>query len=865
MGAVPSPAPGVAGAYGHETAKLASQQAMLRYLDDVSRSLRSHLDIARGCIRLQPSVTQQLSKLAEQEAIKLDGAINNFRLAVTSATGGSPLLLAQKYYASHAQQRAGDSDEVVRNGTSESIGAVSLTRSYHPKEEVLYNDTQLSEDMIDLDDIPGVMALKEGFQRKSSYASLVMSTSEEAQEETDSVSQLPIVRRLSSEGKAANIRLISSPSANVLNAAAASSDDILVWTEDPERMKSDGALPIAADIVLPPMGRPGGVPRQLLKKSSSLPRLEDSMKSTCAQSLRLELNRSDDQGDGRCVSGSVNPRSISKMIWDLFIILLVLVDSLILPFQFAYKGTDSEDAFDTSWLLITTSVFTIDLIINFFTAYEAGKKDTDVEPGSLVTNKRRIACNYMRSWFGIDLISTIPWGVLAGFASGSEGGSSSLATLTRAVKFLRFLRLMRMLRLAKLGAIWERIEMRLGSMALLQSMSLVRVMFGLMAICHWNACIWWIVGQEESILTELLPLQAQRDWRSIPHWTTVYRSGMGRSDLWTWAQLGQADAYIFCFYWTLGVMRTMPSEVTPVNKAERVYVMVFMFFAFSAFAISVAMITQTFFKISERKRIFSEEMAAVRMHLRRIKASELQQTKVKQYLRHLFDKRDLLAKEDNLLRRLPDDIMQRLKREKLVRLLPRISSLASCEKIALYHLSAIVQVKDALPGETLVFKGTCAEAAWILTLGNLRSVPHSDTAVEVVDDACLETVDEVMSRMTVSAVTCCELLRIPKAEFLELAKDDVVVRDAMASRNIQLYQQFLDMGLEVASHIPNNWKQNSLPSGSPSAFYRASSPCDTEPMSPGSPYAMRDSPGMNQMRGRDSKAAAGLAAVMATG
>lgn len=29
------------------------------------------------------------------------------------------------------------------------------------------------------------------------------------------------------------------------------------------------------------------------------------------------------------------------------------------------------------------------------------------------------------------------------------------------------------------------------------------------------------------------------------------------------------DAYIFCFYWTLGVMRTMPAEVTPVNLAER--------------------------------------------------------------------------------------------------------------------------------------------------------------------------------------------------------------------------------------------------------------------------------------------------------
>ena len=28
-----------------------------------------------------------------------------------------------------------------------------------------------------------------------------------------------------------------------------------------------------------------------------------------------------------------------------------------------------------------------------------------------------------------------------------------------------------------------------------------------------------------------------------------------------WSERPKAEAYIFCFYWTLGVMRTMPSEV----------------------------------------------------------------------------------------------------------------------------------------------------------------------------------------------------------------------------------------------------------------------------------------------------------------
>merc|ERR1719436_2148513 len=116
--------------------------------------------------------------------------------------------------------------------------------------------------------------------------------------------------------------------------------------------------------------------------------------------------------------------------------------------------------------------------------------------------------------------------------------------------------------------------------------------------------------------------EGQASWLSEVHWTTQPRSNFAGEPLWRWLDRETNDAYIFCFYWTLGVMRTMPSEVQPVNQAERLYVMVFMFFAFSAFAICVALITQTFFKFSERKRMFDEDMAAVRSYMRSINASE---------------------------------------------------------------------------------------------------------------------------------------------------------------------------------------------------------------------------------------------------
>ena len=54
-------------------------------------------------------------------------------------------------------------------------------------------------------------------------------------------------------------------------------------------------------------------------------------------------------------------------------------------------------------------------------------------------------------------------------------------------------------------------------------------------------------------------------------------------------------------------MRTMPAEVTPVNLPERLFVLIFMFFALSAFAICVSLITQAFFKPLREKRRKEEE------------------------------------------------------------------------------------------------------------------------------------------------------------------------------------------------------------------------------------------------------------------
>merc|ERR1719310_1373192 len=89
-------------------------------------------------------------------------------------------------------------------------------------------------------------------------------------------------------------------------------------------------------------------------------------------------------------------------------------------------------------------------------------------------------------------------------------------------------------------------------------------------------------------------------WTELPR---VYSSYDAIGE-WKWKEKPQSEQYVFCFYWILGVMRTMPAEVTPVNLTERIFVLLFMFFAVMAFAVNVTRITQAWFRFGARKDAF---------------------------------------------------------------------------------------------------------------------------------------------------------------------------------------------------------------------------------------------------------------------
>jgi len=516
------------------------------------------------------------------------------------------------------------------------------------------------------------------------------------------------------------------------------------------------------------------------------------------------LDASDQRWRERCPSGVLNPQDPWRRRWDKFVVILVVADTLIVPFQLAYLPYQPHSFLMLTWPWVLTLFFVADMLLSFNTGYRANSEDGE-RPGMLITDKAKIARRYINSRaFLLDLVTTLPWSQILIAVLGVPWLDSWKEQI---VLITGLARLIRLLRLAKLIYVVERVEESLSSVTQLHVAAILRILGTTFFFCHFNACVWWIMGQARHPLAAFMSKEANERYEALPHWTTLERSGGHDFQSWTWADQPVFNAYAFCFYWTLGVMRTMPSEVFPANIQERVYVMILMFVALSLFAVSIAQVTQTFTKFTERRRTFKEELLALRLYMKTIGAPDALQEDVVSYSKHLFQRGLVNAKESGLMSRLPASLSRDLHSAHVESYIMRLPTFAEWPQRSLRQVSAIAEVKHIVRGTVLSQRNVEAIGVWVLMSGHLEvfrpssqglipsapatpqvyrasyaSLPSSESPqspggaqdrrhwapLEAVDESCLASEDTIQSTTTVLASCCCEVLFIPKDGFFAL-------------------------------------------------------------------------------------------------
>lgn len=143
------------------------------------------------------------------------------------------------------------------------------------------------------------------------------------------------------------------------------------------------------------------------------------------------------------------PTSLFMRIWDPIIILALFYTATVVPYQVAFlKTVDQTEASDIVNLLVDIS-FILDLFITFLVPYQ--KLDRTYEK-----NHKKIAYNYFKSTFIIDLFACLPSEFFEMFIQEQQSdlttassGDNKLLRLARIQRLYRIVRIIRVVKVLK--------------------------------------------------------------------------------------------------------------------------------------------------------------------------------------------------------------------------------------------------------------------------------------------------------------------------------------------------------------------------------------------------------------------------------
>jgi hypothetical protein len=177
--------------------------------------------------------------------------------------------------------------------------------------------------------------------------------------------------------------------------------------------------------------------------------------------------------------GLIVPGSPFADTWDIIMISALLFTTFVTPYDVALLDVGLNGLFAMNRLV--DCVFIVDMYVNFHMIFQT-------DAGASVTNRSAIRQRYLRGWFPLDLITTLPYDMI-GFLDTS--GSGSLEKF----RLVRLLRLLRLLRLMKASRVLQRWEFKLGIIS--RTLKAYKLLFTLTMSTHWIACAWALFATME--------------------------------------------------------------------------------------------------------------------------------------------------------------------------------------------------------------------------------------------------------------------------------------------------------------------------------------------------------------------------------
>ncbi|KAI8895533.1 hypothetical protein BC833DRAFT_622931 [Globomyces pollinis-pini] len=263
-----------------------------------------------------------------------------------------------------------------------------------------------------------------------------------------------------------------------------------------------------------------------------------------SESIPLE-DRYDVHVEKKTFFGPLELNSPFLKKWDRLALILLLYTAVFTPYQTAYINSNHLEIDLLFCMDISVDlIFLYDIFIQMRTPFR------DATTGKLILDVKTISISYLSSWFPIDILSTLPFDLIAELfpKSADESATKGNLKIVRLIRLTRLLKLLRVFRASrKLKQLKIASGLRYGSIQLLQIIIIT------LFLVHWFGCGYGIVSSLEEY---------------PPGWIVTYPIANN------YTTFTGAEKYVASLYWSAGVFSLVgisKSDLSPANTREYLY------------------------------------------------------------------------------------------------------------------------------------------------------------------------------------------------------------------------------------------------------------------------------------------------------
>lgn len=397
----------------------------------------------------------------------------------------------------------------------------------------------------------------------------------------------------------------------------------------------------------------------------------------------------------------------------MIMVITLCVTLVILPVEVAFFTCipDRKNLAMKVITIMTDIVFMVDIGINFRTGYVSSKLD------KLVLDPHSSAIHYLKTWFVIDLLSTLPIDYIYQLWNDGTIASGSLFLTLRILRLTKLLSLLRLLRVARLVRYIYKLEELIG--VDIKLISMINLIVMIIFFCHWNGCMQFIAACLQGypsdcwVIADGLITFKGNVTVPLDAWTMYTRS--------IWRALSHA-------------LGTGYGTSPPINNTDIWMVNFSMLLGSSFYAVFIAQISSILMSMNVPGRKYNEMVAEVKQYMKFKHVPVYIQKRVLRYYEHkyqhkYFNENAILYDSAVLSPTLRKSILM----HKCQTLLAKLPVLANASEEVLYNIMAKLQFEVYFPDDIIFQMGTRPEAMYFIERGKVEEFRNDKMVYSITD------------------------------------------------------------------------------------------------------------------------------------